>query len=71
MGSCTLQQSCSDSLTVTTITLPLQKPHVGAPLEVRKEYLDAQLDTLVGKCIHGNIVVLGPQFRMHGGVPLY
>lgn len=52
---------------VTQTVLP-DKPSSGAPLDVRKDYIERQLDSLVGYQVLGNLRVLGGYMnRLHGG----
>jgi hypothetical protein len=58
-----------DSLGVITGTLLPDQPHTKAPLEVRQEHLEAQLDTIVGTEVQGGLRLLGGyKNRLHGGV---
>ena len=45
----------------------LQPPPKGAPADDRKIWLDHQLDTMVGKTLLRQFVLLGPHQRRYGG----
>lgn len=46
-----------------------EKPSPNAPVEARKEYVEAQLDSIIGSEVHGRLKLLGGhKNRLQGGV---
>lgn len=62
--------SSQDSLALCTVTatMPSHRPDPGATSLERKNYLELQLDTLIGCLVLSNKMLLtGPENRMFGG----
>lgn len=59
-----------DTLDEHTFTSGIsQRPSKGAPARQWQEYLESQLDSLVGKVVLESLTILdGPGSRLHGGV---
>jgi hypothetical protein len=69
-AACSLRAT-QDSVGLSSTMLPPQRPGPEASAKERTNYLDAQLDTITGTLILGNMVVLdGLENRLHGGVRL-
>jgi hypothetical protein len=59
-----------DSCVDITATILPDPPANEAPLQDHKQYLDRQLDSLIGQIILESLQVLGGnKNRLHGGVP--